>query len=1725
MNCKYFKRTIFLSLLLFFLFLNFLDKLFAQENVSELETSSEVVTTPNFIKFNQRKWHKVRSRIEKNLPPYDVAVSTTKLEIPKVESATTIEFMEGTQLNIAGRKLIGVEMKETIYPNDSARNYGVQPTMKQELQVRIRGKVGNNVDVNVDIDDTQPDKRDISIVYHGESIETTPGAGGVGYKGKPGAVIQEAAFGDITLSLPNSEFVGYQRQVFGLKAVGQFRVSENRYGKAYFIASQSKGNFETKRFVGTTQFERKEILDISYIPRKYYRLSFGNDKIKKGSVKIYLDDRDSTNNTNAIPLTAQSYHSSTITYSGNFDLLSLGKDYVIDYSTGIIIFSLPNRSIQPNWVIAVDYIDENTNLSLREKLGTTNYILIKDMNDDFSRELKNRYSIGTKNIVRDNGLGNFILKIVEKSNAVPTILLPDNKPVPKYPTDIVVDFETGEFYFVSDKPFNNDCYNKSPVSRYNIIVEYRSRLKTYTLKPFLVPQSERVYVDGQLLIRDVDYFIDYDSGLLTFLKEEKINENSVIEVSYEYSMLGLQGGETLAGGRIELPLHQKIFVGGSVLGNLPSKGSARPDVRSTPSSLQVWETDGRIVNVSLPFGLPLVLNSLSAEYANSKKNPNVWNEAVVENMEGITLEDTVSTNKDFWHYGATLLGDVYKPDELYWENEDVFVKDINPQTTTSNDKQQVLKVNYDLHTSSEVALIYSFSKVGLDFTKKIYLDINIYSDGTLGKGRLFLDLGQLKEDIDNDNILDTEDKNNNGKLDLDEDNGYEYNVGNEKYFIGKNNGFLDSEDLDNDGVLKTFDTVAGSYDLGELNFTGWVSTRVFITVNDVNVWSTVKHIRLRVQGYNTKGTFKIAKISVVGNKWENKTPTKARIYAVNNENNKNYVKNLALLSDNTSSSMFSQQTNTEQALAIEYDFTKTTDYALCQLLYTRAHDFTFHHKFNFYIFNDGNEINLTLRAYRDDNNFVEYSTITALKNIDSWSKIVIEQVDINKDEVPETWQLATENTSGGICNSTGTPKLDSISKIEIIVRPTKENQKGVIYVNDMFLSESWIKEGIARKLDFDLSVPGWMNFGSKFKSVDRRFETFTSAVTNQDNTETGAYLNFSKIGFMPMSFQGKQSKTVTPSAIKSGNLVSQLDEGEVLKTEGSMTTSINLNSRWLPKVSGSYTKSVSSTTELSRTEIVDSYSGAINYSIPISNIIAIIPTNIGISGSEVYTYISPWDLKVSTPTRDKSRDLNFVLPFNFWNQLTLNFTAGSKNVYSELKMPQKRLDEQLIIPRLNKMDSSDLMNYWLDLVFFAPKNFSTKEEISEIEISTFTKQKVWKTGANVSLNIIPFFKPTAGYDISVTEDYKLPLYDKKDVLRNASGNYGVNFAFRNVLDLKPVRTLNVSYSRNLVFGDKYENLWKDLEIVNLYEFKNLENLWFEQTISTTRRTQWLNQIGQRASVSWKVFEGIPVPPLLDFVKKTDVTANYNDEDKKEEVTGTFRQTYTKVWPDINSIFYDIDKLSLIFWENSKLTNSRLDVRYTYKTIETKKVSYEYNTYHREVLSFDLFKNYNIVGEKYGLVFDTYTLTMIEQTNNFGWSLQVGLPFLGQRLTPKYDYRKDFAQDSKKVATRDLTTHTFSVRYYADIVPKQGIKLLWLGNIPLQNRLIIDTNVSYVRTESPLDVKTNNVDSVQLSSTLDYEVSRHIRVRLGGGYRHNLNRAVDKETNYSYNIAGQVTITF
>ncbi|HRY30234.1 MAG TPA: hypothetical protein P5079_09395, partial [Elusimicrobiota bacterium] len=252
--------------------------------------------------FDQQRWNKARDAIDRGEEPgaapkkkekEAVAVSTAPVTPPPEEPGLSVELPYESGLSISGRKLIALKLKETRYKSAKrAQELNVNKVqrefeMKQELQVRIKGKVGRKITVNVDFDDTKEDKRDISVVYQGD----------------PDEFVQEAAFGDITLSLPSTEFVSYNKQLFGVRG-------KLKYKRAQLMAigSRTKGVTETKRFTGNTQFERKEISDTAYIQRRYYNLAFdtGHAPLQVGSEQIWLDNRVPTDNTpNTQPFTAE----------------------------------------------------------------------------------------------------------------------------------------------------------------------------------------------------------------------------------------------------------------------------------------------------------------------------------------------------------------------------------------------------------------------------------------------------------------------------------------------------------------------------------------------------------------------------------------------------------------------------------------------------------------------------------------------------------------------------------------------------------------------------------------------------------------------------------------------------------------------------------------------------------------------------------------------------------------------------------------------------------------------------------------------------------------------------------------------------------------------------------------------------------------------------------------------------------------------------------------------------------------------------------------------------------------------------------------------------------------------------------------------------------------------------------------------------------------------------
>ena len=90
-----------------------------------------------------------------------------------------------------------------------------------------------------------------------------------------------------------------------------------------------------------------------------------------------------------------------------------------------------------------------------------------------------------------------------------------------------------------------------------------------TLGFMVVEGSEEVIVNGQNLIRNQDYIIDYFSGSITFTDSElgrmAVDPASSVNVTYEENQLVSFDQKLMAGTRMEMDLGENNFIGFTAL--------------------------------------------------------------------------------------------------------------------------------------------------------------------------------------------------------------------------------------------------------------------------------------------------------------------------------------------------------------------------------------------------------------------------------------------------------------------------------------------------------------------------------------------------------------------------------------------------------------------------------------------------------------------------------------------------------------------------------------------------------------------------------------------------------------------------------------------------------------------------------------------------------------------------------------------------------------------------------------------------------------------------------------------------------------------------------------------------------------------------------------------------------------------------------------------------------
>lgn len=836
------------------------------------------------LEYSQEKWNKFREEdfvvvetTSNYIVPWGMGISTApaKPPPPEIELPTY-----GTSLSVTGRKVIGVTYSEKRFLNPQILSGRPQTTslfdITQQLQLRMQGKVGPKITVNVDYDDTKTNHQDISVVYTGD----------------PDEVVQNVSFGDIDLTLPPTEFVSYNKQLFGIRADIKYKGL-----KATFIGSRTKGITKSKEFTGNQQFVAEDVSDIGYLRRQYYDLTFGDTSrlpIKTGSEHVYLSQNAVTQaNTNTASLNVDDLAVPSSTFTGIFQQLNAGIDYTVDYVHGFIHLTNP---MQPQYVLAIDFVDASGNaLSVEQSSFSTTAgapncvepaltgfglptvpqghacpIIIKTSGDipistatevGYNREMKTFYTLGQTSIVPDNGRGNFLLQVLDQNR---NYVGPSLNPPQVYPQNFNVDFANGIFQL--QEPFaeigdsavaDPNIYAVTPIQQRIIHAEFSYAFKTFILEPNLVAQSEIVLLDNQKLNRNVDYFIDYDAGFITFFNPGRLTAQSVIDISYEVSPFAGITNTSLLGSRVSYDFNKHYSVGATVLYQAGVKSPTTPTVTELAQSNLVYDMDQKITDISL--GKKFKIKAAAIEIAQSRTDLNLNPFAIVDNMEGIRVEDDASVLFTAWQIASNPSNIPSNANHLTWSDVNIPILTINPRAqANSNQTQQVLSLNYSNLQSApvngtndgnipmggsngeEVSIVFPFSVTGLDFSQRTILEVVMQGDNS--QNLINFHLGGINEDADGtggltlscangqtiNNAPKTEDLQCTGILAPGEDVGWCYGCATPTTItpscydvafggpcptlqIGAGNGKIDTEDLNGNGKLDPQDATGSDF--------------------------------------------------------------------------------------------------------------------------------------------------------------------------------------------------------------------------------------------------------------------------------------------------------------------------------------------------------------------------------------------------------------------------------------------------------------------------------------------------------------------------------------------------------------------------------------------------------------------------------------------------------------------------------------------------------------------------------------------------------------------------------------------------------------------------------------------------------------------------------------------------------------------------------------------------
>jgi hypothetical protein len=1762
-------------------------------------------------------------------------------EPPKPTKPELVLPNYGTSLSVTGRKVIGFNFNEQRYLKNQNLTGRAQTTtafnIAQQMQLRMQGKIGPHIAINVNYDDTRPNQhQDIYVTYTGNKNDT----------------VQNVAFGDINLSLPATEFVSYDKQVFGIRA----DVQHNGF-KATVIGSRTQGTTHTKQFVGNTQFVATDITDTSYIRHTDYDLTFGNPArlpLRAGSEQVYLANLNQAQvNVNSSSMTVNDLAVQSAQVSAEFAQLSPGQDYTIDYIHGILTFRVP---VQLQSVVAINFIDASGNsLSVETSTGNaapcgpsiagTNCFnapkIIKTQSDipisttttvstttsevGYDREMLTFYNIGQQQIVPDNGQGNFFLQVINQQRQ---LVGPSLNPPQVYPQTIQVHFQRGFFQLLEPFAIATDSaipdpqlYSPNPISERLIHIEYSFRLATFTLEPNITPLSEIVLVDNVKYARNVDYFIDYQSGFITFFNPARISANSQVDITYDVEAAGgsTAGDQALLGARASYDFNSHFTIGSTVLYQTGTKSPITPDVTDLSQSLLVYDANANLHDIK--FGKHFEITSLTAEVAQSKQDMDLNTDAIVDNMEGISQEDDAGTLDINWVIAANPAGQPADPNGVSWVTENVPTLQINPRAQANpQDSQTVLDLSYNFSqsASSEVSIAFPFSLAGNDFSHRIMLEVVVLGDNS--GNQIDFHLGKISDDADGTggttitcpdgriiyHAAKTEDLACTGVLAPGEDIGWTYSpIGLHSTVYGANNGILNSEDFNEnqmaiysqdftggdfgyipdpnnpnnaifpsitDGNSHNMSTTgidfgSGSSECSANNNQCWQTFQIPLNISSAtaSLWTAIRQIRVSVRhasGGASTGIIKFAKIAVVGNTWlpgqatdpaTNSPPVaNESLFStpINNVDDPGYIPiyNAGGVAEQVFTQLYGsvanlqQQSNTQnvQEQALELNFSNMTispnniypntssAVVTTTRIFPQSIDISQHHTFNFLLYGNaqaplgssctgpgtnGNP-NCTDHTFflrvGNNTNFFEVDVPISFVG---WAEVTITQA-INSAQIAYAWQSVTitgpPGTQQPVLVSSGIPSLQQVGEIVTGIRRTGSvtaggdniATSGIVYLDEIYLSGPIARVGNADDIAANFVVPNWASFGLKTRSVSQNFQTPVTVVSNQSNEQNSAYLNFTRLSFLPVTMNVSNQVTDTPNTSLTGtnsNLVNLLQAGKVTTWNGTLQANLNLNE--LPHVGFNYADNNINYASLDRTDNTQTYQTTLQYTVPTKS--AFLPHTINANG----TY-STYKIDYNSPNllTNGGLSVNNTVDTTRGASLNLNFIPWTGSSFNP--------------------------NYQLTNVEQQAQNFTGATQVdSQYELS-----QNQTTGFASNWHITSWLTPSVNYSMNTIENANMAIstfvvngsttvYNQgqtKTINRMANGSISLPINIDQIFpSTKLFKSMSIISGYQLQDGDVWNNVTTG--------FNDLSALWIRSEINPNNPGATLTSLTERDTYNstqrWNPFSAYGIMGRLSALKTFSFTNNYVLSVQKNDITGTQSKTIETTLPDIVLSMSQIEKL---LYSESWMSNTQLDVRYqahkTNNVGQTINTDSEFQTNLRALIRnyFDTtFTFDNNVSASNNLLVGANTQHTAHQDATLQTTFRLG----DFTFTPKTTYTHDTTLLGTGIATNDTTIITPSVLIRGDFAMPGGLRIPIINKILyFVNRLIWTNTISYAYSESPV-TQANNSRTTSATTSADYQIAKNLRLTLNGSFSMLQNPVLAVNNYISFQLGSQMVFQF